>query len=304
MPAKAILMVEPTRFRFNEETAKSNFFQNPEPVSINSRLQEKVMNEFYSLVDKLQNSGVVVSVKKHISHMDIPDAVFPNNWISFLPDGTVIIYPMLAENRRNEKELKMIQEVSAATGYEVKRTIDLSYFEAENKFLEGTGSIVFDHHKRIAFASLSPRTHVEVLEVLCSETGYEPFVFEATDRMNRPVYHTNVMLTITAKCAVICLESIRNKERRADLHNLFTTDRKAVIDISIDQMEAFAGNMLELENQSGDSVLVMSETAYQSLDDLQRAALARFHTLLFSGIPLIEKMGGGSARCMLAEVFI
>jgi hypothetical protein len=300
MPAKAILMVEPTTFRYNDETAKSNFFQQTDDDFDNN----KVLSEFYRFVETIEKAGVTVYVKKHPATQVMPDAVFPNNWISFLPGGIVVIYPMMAASRRIEKDRSIIHEAATATSYREKKIIDLSYFEKQNKFLEGTGSIVFDHEAQIAFASLSPRTDQHILELLCSEINYRPFLFSSYDRMHRLIYHTNVMLTITSRCAIACLESITDKKKCNELVNALTTGNRVLIAISTDQMEAFAGNMLELEGRNGESLLVMSESAFCSLNKKQRSDLEKLHTLLHEDLSVIEKNGGGSARCMMAEIFI
>jgi len=302
MPARALLMVEPSTFGYNAETASSNFFQQNSSAG-DGLLRKNAIKEFEMLVEKIRFAGVTVFVKRHPIENILPDGVFPNNWISFLPGGTVVIYPMMNESRRKEKDKELIYEVATASGYKVNRVIDLSYFEKHGKFLEGTGSMVIDYANRISYASLSPRTSEEVFKVFCSETGYDGVVFQANDRTGRPVYHTNVILTITEKCAIICLEAVSDTNMRQLLLDRFSESGHMVIPISMYQVESFAGNMLEIANPEGKSFLVMSEAAFKSLTSQQLNILEERHMLIHSPIQTIETTGGGSVRCMMAEIF-
>lgn len=301
--ASAIVMVEPTTFGYNEETAVNNFFQNKTSKIVEQDILYKVKNEFYAFVNSLREEGINVFVKIHAEHLRLPDAVFPNNWISFLPGGIVVIYPMMAKNRREEKELEMINEVVKATAYNLTKIIDLTYFESENKFLEGTGSIVFDHQNKLAYASLSPRTSKEVLVALCRLIGYSEIIFDALDSQGRPIYHTNVLFTLTSKCAIVCLDAISKKEDQLKIRNKLKQSEHEIVELNFDQMSSFAGNMLEVQDIKGNSLLIMSASAHDSLNPNQLANIKKYHKPVIMEIPVIEATGGGSARCMMAEVF-
>lgn len=300
-PASKIIMIRPASFGFNPETAGSNAFQknNPELSQNSGKLAQQ---EFDNAVAVLRNAGVEVHVFEDTPSPAKPDAVFPNNWISLHENGTIVLYPMLSEKRRLERRDDIVKELIRK--YAVSQVHDISASEQEGKFLEGTGSIVFDHLHRFAYAALSPRTHLNLFQNLCSIIGYKPVAFHAADKNGSEIYHTNVLMCIGSRFAVICDEAITDeKERENVLKTLRETDHQ-VVSISFDQMNAFAGNMILLRNQAGEDILVMSESAHNSLSKEQYNELAKFARLLPLSIPTIETLGGGSARCMIAENFL
>jgi hypothetical protein len=300
--ARAVLMVEPQSFGWNPETGPSNRFQvdtgePPDAVSA------AAVAEFATLCSDLRVAGVEVHVIADRPMPRCPDAVFPNNWVSFHADGTVVLYPMLAPNRRIERRPHRLYQLVEQGGFEVTRLIDLTHHELEGRYLEGTGSVVFDHAARVAFACLSPRTHGEVLDELCEELGYRTCVFGAVDRSGVPVYHTNVLLAIGRRFAVVCADAIDAGERARVLEELGA--HRDVIAIDYAQLHAFAGNMLELASGAAKSVLAVSRAALESLSDEQFAQLSsKVDTFVTATIPTIERLGGGSVRCMLAEIFL
>jgi len=233
-----------------------------------------------------------------------PDSIFPNNWVSFHEDGRVVLYPMQAHNRRLERKISLVEALKEQHGYRTGQILDLSYFEALDKFLEGTGSMVLDRENKIAYACLSPRTHPEVLDTFCELMGYAPFAFEATDTKGVPVYHTNVLMSVGNKIAIVCLEALSNSlESRALVRQLEKTN-KLVIPITLAQMNNFAGNMLHVQTLVGEPLLVMSEQGYKSLHEDQVALIESVTNVLHTNLAHIERYGGGSARCMMAEVFV
>jgi hypothetical protein len=295
-----LFMVRPAHFAFNEQTAESNSFQNaPEDIS---GMQTKVLAEFDSAVATLRNVGVDVWVIEDTDDIIKPDAIFPNNWISTHEDGTIVLYPMLTPNRRAERRMDIVESLNE--NFEVSRILDLSSYEDTNEFLEGTGSIVFDHEARLAYTCLSPRTHLSVLQHLCDEIDYKPVVFHSVDEKGQDVYHTNVVMGIAKEFVIICLESVRDEKERALLANSFETSGKEIIDISFKQVKSFAGNVLAINNESGETHLALSETAYCSLNENQKERISRHAVFLPISIPTIETIGGGSIRCMLAQNFL
>lgn len=295
-----LLMIRPVNFGFNEETAESNSFQNKDK---NQRLvQEKALAEFNGFVEVLCKNGVDVTVIDDTPQPYTPDSIFPNNWVSFHSDGNVFLYPMQAENRRLERREDIINDLEDK--FKVHHIVDLSRYEEQDKFLEGTGSMVLDRENKIAYACLSPRTDREVLDVFCEQSGYRAVCFDAVDENGKAIYHTNVLMCVGSKFAVICLESIANPHERVVVSELLISTKKEIIDISFEQMNQFAGNMLEVKSLHGDTLIVMSESAYKSLDDEQIEALSRYGKLVYADIHTIENNGGGSARCMMAEVHL
>jgi hypothetical protein len=255
------------------------------------------------LCSGLRESGVEVHVIDDLPLPLCPDAVFPNNWVSFHADGTIILYPMLAPNRRLERRTHRLHQLVAHGGFDVARLIDLTHHELAGRYLEGTGSVVFDHVARVAFACLSPRTHREVLDELCAEIGHRACVFSALDRSGVPIYHTNVLLAIGRRFAVVCADAIDAGDRARVLDEL--SAQRDVIAIDYAQLHAFAGNILELAAGEGKAVLALSRSALDSLSGAQRGKLEdHVDTLLIAAIPTIERLGGGSVRCMLAEIFL
>ena len=254
------------------------------------------------MVARLRERGVHTLVFEDTPEPHTPDAVFPNNWGTFHSDGRVLLYPMCAANRRAERR----PEILAALGrqFAIREIVDISAHEEQNRFLEGTGSIIFDHVHRVAYAGLSVRTEQQLFEEVCARLGYRPVVFRASDAQGQEIYHTNVMMCVGAGFAVVCLESIRNEaERAAVIHSLTATGHE-IVSISLEQVSRFAGNMLTLRTATGAELLVMSQSAYNVLTPGQRHCLSQYAELVPMSIPTIETIGGGSARCMLAEVFL
>ena len=294
-----ILMIRPVNFGYNAETAVNNAFQ---VAGMDAEAQKKALREFDDFVSVLRSNGVDVTVVQDTPEPHTPDSIFPNNWISFHNDGTVIFYPMYAANRRLERKQHVIDTVR--TLFEIKSQIDLSSYESKNIFLEGTGSIVLDRDNKIAYACLSPRTDKKVLEDFCKQTGFKPVSFRAVDSKGREIYHTNVMMCVADRYVVICLESIDDKTERENVTTAITGSGKEIIEISFDQMNHFAGNMLQVENVSGQKLLVMSSQAFRSLTKQQVDKLSSYNNIIHSPLVTIETNGGGSARCMMAEVHL
>lgn len=292
-----ILMVRPVNFGFNAQTAESNAFQkNGEQAEV----QQKALQEFDAFVEILRQNGIEVTVMEDTPELHTPDSIFPNNWVSFQEDGTVFLYPMQAENRRLER--KVFRSIKEA--FEVKHIFDLSYFEQQNQFLEGTGSMVLDRENKWAYACLSPRTNAEVLAEFCRLSSYKAVTFHAADQAGKAIYHTNVLMAIGDRFAVICLDSIPDEAEKVSVKEALQLAGKETVAISLEQMNAFAGNMLQLKNQSGESLLVLSETAFLSLNEAQIKTLEKYGKLVYNSLNTIETNGGGSARCMMAEVFL
>ena len=300
--AAAVMMVRPASFGWNPETADSNRFQASAPGGDASAAA--AVAEFDAVATALAEAGVSVQAFEDRAVPACPDAVFPNNWVSLHADGTVVLYPMLAPNRRRERRLDLLFELERRGGYRVDRLLDLTHHELRGHFLEGTGSVVFDHVGRAAYACRSPRTHVEVLEDLCAEIGYAPVAFDAVDATGVPVYHTNVMLSIGTGYALVCAAAVPVQQREALLERLSASGRR-VVGIDPAQMAAFAGNVLELRGAGGTRVLAGSCRAFDGLMPAQLEALsACVDTLVAVPVPTLERLGGGSVRCMLAEIFL
>jgi hypothetical protein len=302
--ADAVLMIRPAAFDYNPETALTNKMQRQADTEDSQALASA---EFDALRRALMSEGIAVCAVADTDEPRKPDAVFPNNWVSFHENGTVVLYPMQAVSRRRERRLEIIDAVAIELGYDVSRILDLTYHETEGRFLEGTGSLVLDHIERVAYASVSPRTHPAVVEEWAAEMGYEPFVFTAFDRAGVALYHTNVLMCIGARMVAIGMEAVAEGDRGRLLERLRVGDRE-VIEIAHDEVARFAGNMLELatwDEALGDShVLVMSEAARRALKPDSFARLAACtDTVLAVPVPTIERLGGGGVRCMLAEVF-
>ncbi|HVW69426.1 MAG TPA: arginine deiminase-related protein [Steroidobacteraceae bacterium] len=296
-------MIRPAAFDYNPETAATNRMQQrPDGVSG----QVRACAEFDGLVAALRSEGISVCVVPDTAEPAKPDAVFPNNWVSFHEDGTVVLYPMQAETRRRERRREVIDAVVAELGFKVSRVLDLTHHEADGRFLEGTGSLILDRVDRVVYASLSPRTHPAVVEEWAHEMGYEPCVFSASDRSGVPLYHTNVLMCVGARLAVLGTAVMPLEDRTRVIGKLRSSGRE-VVEIGLDEIERFAGNMLELatwDEALGDSrVLVMSDAARHGLRPESFARLsACTDSVLAVPVPTIERLGGGSVRCMLAEV--
>lgn len=295
----SVFMVRPNNFGYNYQTAGSNAFQNDAFVR-KVEAAALAQAEFDNFADRLKSSGIVVLIFEE-DNPEAPDAIFPNNWVSFHDDGAVVLYPMMAANRRLERREDIIYGIEK--NYRVSKVLDLSKYEMEEKYLEGTGSIVFDYANKIAYACRSPRTNKELLHICCRELGYRPVVFNATDRSGVPVYHTNVLMTLTDDLSVICLESIEKNDRSRVKDMLYNTNHE-VIEIKPDQMEQFAGNMMQLTGNFGRKYMAMSEKAFRSLHKDQLKVIENFAEPLYSDLNTIETLGGGSARCMMAEIFL
>jgi len=298
--SSTILMIRPVSFAFNEQTAGSNAFQNRNAEQ--QRVQDNALQEFNRFVDLLRENGVEVIVIDDTLEPHTPDSIFPNNWVSFHNDGTVFLYPMMAENRRLERREDIIMGLEDE--FRVKHVIDLSHFEHENKFLEGTGSMVLDRENKIAYACLSPRTDKIVLDEFCKDGGYKSVLFHSVDQNGMDIYHTNVLMCIGSNYAVICLDSIKDEVEKQNVIASLQSTQKQIVTISFEQMSRFAGNMLEVQNKDGESLIVMSKSAWDSLNYEQRSILSSFSKPVYSDISTIENNGGGSARCMMAEVHL
>lgn len=298
-----VLMVRPAHFAFNEETAANNAFQSRDGRLDPEQMRQQAMQEFDGFVEQLRAAGVQVTVAKDSATPIKPDAVFPNNWVTFHQEGLVITYPMFAPTRRRERRRQIIDQV-LKEGFHADRRLNFEFNEKRDRFLEGTGSIIFDHAHRLAYACLSPRTDEQLLTDLCQEIGYQPVVFHSTDANGQAVYHTNVMMALGETFVVICLESVRDQSEREMLERQFIAAGKEIVAISLAQMNAFAGNMLQVRTTAGKTLLVMSTTAYQALTPEQITTLEQHTQLLHVPITTIETYGGGSARCMMAEVFL
>ena len=301
--AAAVLMVRPARFGFNSQTAPSNSFQRLAPADTPSELEALALREFDGLADALRGAGVNVMVADDTPLPVKPDAIFPNNWVSFHGDGTVVLYPMLAPNRRGERREDVLRQVSGDGGFRITRTVDLSYRELEGKYLEGTGSLVLDRTSHVAYANLSPRTDLDVLGEFAQQLDYELVAFEAFDGAGGAIYHTNVLMTIGARFAVLCAAAIAEQGHRDAVYSMLREPGREIIEISPAQMQDFAGNLLELAPAQG-PVIALSTTAWRSLDPGQRRTLERHGRILAVDIPTIERCGGGGVRCMLAEIHL
>ncbi|MDR2206918.1 MAG: amidinotransferase [Flavobacteriaceae bacterium] len=297
-----VLMIEPIAFGYNAQTAKNNYFQ---VNSENAETQEKALREFQIFVNKLRDKNINVIVVKDTLEPRTPDSIFPNNWVSFANDGRVFLYPMFAQNRRDERRKDVLEEVENQ-GFNIKEISDWSIYEHENIFLEGTGSMIFDHDYKIAYGSVSLRLDEDLFRKFCAEIGYRPVVFHSFQNAGNerlPIYHTNVMMCVADKFVVICLDCIDDESERQKVTETIKFTNKELIEISEKQMQNFAGNMLQLHNRKGEKFLVMSETAYKSLSPNQIQNIEKYSQILYSDLQTIETNGGGSARCMLAEVF-
>jgi hypothetical protein len=303
--SSVLLMVRPANFGFNLETAASNFYQKEDNRGT-EEIQILALQEFDKFVVLLRDQGIEVWVVEDTPVPRRADAVFPNNWLSTHLDGKVILYPMASPNRRLERR-KDILEFLMNKGFSISEIIDLSFFEEHGQFLEGTGSMVMDHQSRVIYACFSERTHPVPLEYLGKLLGYQVLGFSAMQEVGgklSPIYHTNVMMHVGTEVAVVCLESIVKSSERQKVQESLINSGKKVIPITSRQKFQFAGNMLELSNEGGEKFTVMSESAYDSLTVGQIQQIEKYTTIISPSIPTIEKLGGGSVRCMMAEVFL
>jgi len=295
-----LLMIRPVNFGYNEETAESNAFQNKDKNQ--QEVQEKALAEFNNFVAVLRNHGVDVTVIDDNPEPYTPDSIFPNNWVSFHDDGNVFLYPMQAENRRLERREDIIAELE--DNFKVHHIVDLSRYEEENKFLEGTGSMVLDRVNKIAYACLSPRTDKDVLAIFCEQEDYTAVCFDAADEKGKAIYHTNVLMCVGTQFAVICLDSIPNPHEKVVVIEYLKSTQKEIIEITFEQMNQFAGNMLEVKTKNDETLIILSKSAFKALDDIQIALLEQYGKLVYADIHTIENNGGGSVRCMMAEVHL
>lgn len=296
-----VLMIEPVAFGFNEQTAVNNYFQ----VQQEGNVQDKALKEFNDFVEKLRAKDINVITIKDTLEPKTPDSIFPNNWVSFHADGKVVLYPMFAENRRLERRDDIINQIKEQ--FEVTEVIDYSGAEKDNLFLEGTGSMIFDHDNKLAYGSVSLRLDEGLFRKFCSDFGFQPVVFHSYQTAGEerlPIYHTNVMMCVADKFVVICLDCIDDESERNNVIETIKNSGKELIEISEDQMQNFAGNMLQVQNKSGEKFLVMSQSAYKSLNRDQVSAIEKYCEIIYSDLEVIETNGGGSARCMLAEIFL
>jgi len=298
-----VLMVRPVRFRMNEQTVVNNYFQEEMDLK-NDEINRQAQQEFDVLVEKLRTVGVKVIVVDDIYEQNTPDSVFPNNWITFHQNGDIAIYPMFAENRRRERREDILDKVEAE-GFDIENVYDYTDAEKENIFLEGTGAMILDRVNRKAYCALSPRADEDLFIEFCEDFEYTPVIFRAYQQVGNeqlPIYHTNVMMALGVDFAVVCLDTITNKSERKNLLHHLKEDKKEVINITPKQMEQYAGNMLQVQGKDS-TYLVMSDAAYNSLTPEQRETIEKHTTIIHSNLETIETCGGGSARCMMAEVF-
>jgi len=300
--AAAVLMVRPARFGYNEQTAASNEFQHRDAAH-GAAAPRQALAEFDELAGRLREAGVQVIVAEDSPDPAKPDAVFPNNWVSFHADGTVVLYPMLAPNRRLECREEIIEQVRLEGGFRVGQRVDLREHERDGRFLEGTGSLVLDRPGRRAYACLSPRTDLTALADFAQRLDYDLVTFNATGPGALPVYHTNVLMALGAEFAVLCTQALPDAAQRAAVLAMLQASGREILEISMRQMQGFAGNLMELRGRDG-PLITLSATAWDVLDPSQRALLERHGRVLAARIPTIETLGGGSVRCMLAEIHL
>jgi len=302
--APDVMMIRPVAFAGNPQTQASNSFQDRDAGAIDAANQAAALREFEGLATALDQAGVSIHAFDDTLEPHTPDSIFPNNWVSFHADGTVVLYPMMAENRRLERRLDVIEALSAKHGFRASRVIDLTRHEHTGRYLEGTGSLVLDRVHRVAYACVSPRTDLDVLGDFAQQLDYDIVAFEALDANGAAIYHTNVLMSVGERFAAVCANAIREDERAAVLDTLRKSGR-AIVELTLEQMTSFAGNMLELGSSRTGSVVAMSERARDVLTPAQLETLeSSTGALVVSAIPTIERLGGGSVRCMLAEVHL
>jgi len=297
-----VLMIYPDYFEYNIETSHTNAFQNN--IKENN-IKEKSLSEFHSMVKLLRENGIQVLTLKS-KEDKTPDAVFPNNWFLTLKgkkDTNIILFPMLNSTRRLERQEDNLKNLLMSKNIKIAQVFDLTYFEKYNKSLEGTGSLVLDHQNNIAYASLSPRTNIDVLDEFSKISGYKVITFESHDKNDKLIYHTNVMMSVGADFAVVCSDSIKDKQKRALVINSLKTSNKNIIPISLEQVYSMCGNILQVKNFKRERKIIMSKTAFCAFTKEQHGDLEKFGQIISVLIPTIETIGGGSARCMLAEIF-
>ena len=293
--SEKILMIEPRGFSYNEETGADNFFQTTATLKAPV---ETAIKEFHELKNKLMKAGIEVTVISSGDELVSPDAVFPNNWFSTTPQGHLVLYPLMASNRRIERKMDIVDKLKK----KYTNVIDLTYLEENKFFLEGTGSLVIDHENKTAYASLSQRTNKEALTEWNKQLNYEINIFESYDQNNEIIYHTNVVMTLGDGFSIICLDAIKEDKDREVIHKKLSANSELIL-LTKEQMHSFCGNCIELKNNSGEKFLIMSTQAYLAFTEKQKNRIIRFATIIHSGLSTIETVGGGSARCMIAELF-
>ncbi len=300
----SILMIRPINFGYNEETALDNHYQIKDSIIKNSN--ESAQNEFDNMVKNLKQNGISVHVFQDDENDYTPDSIFPNNWISFHENGDIGLYPMYAKNRRLERKPEVL-EFLENEGFVISNIVDYSSAESENKFLEGTGSMILDRENRIAYCSISNRSDEDLFIEFCEDFEFTPVLFNSYQSVGDKrlsIYHTNVMMCVATDYVIICLDSIQDKKQRKNVSDFINESGKKLIEISESQVESFAGNMLELINDNNESILVMSQSAKDSLNENQKNIITKYSRIVSCDINTIEVCGGGSARCMIAEIFL
>lgn len=302
----SILMIRPVNFRMNEQTAVNNYYQKVLKDLLPATVNQKAQQEFDAFVEKLRGFGVEVVVVSDTKELDTPDSIFPNNWVSFHADATVALYPMFAENRRLERREDVLEELEK-NGFLIENIVDYTSAEDEHVYLEGTGSMILDRENKKAYCALSPRADEDLFIEFCEDFEYTPVVFtsyQTVDNKREAIYHTNVMMCVAETFAVVCLSSIDDKSERKNLLKSLKEDKKQVIDITEEQVTSFAGNMLQVKGANDELFLVMSQAAHDCLTQSQKSQINRHCKIISSSLATIEACGGGSARCMMAEVFL
>ena len=302
----SILMIRPVNFRMNEQTAVNNYYQKVLKDLLPATVNQKAQQEFDAFVEKLRGFGVEVVVLSDTKELDTPDSIFPNNWVSFHADATVALYPMFAENRRLERREDVLEELEK-NGFLIENIVDYTSAEDEQVYLEGTGSMILDRENKKAYCALSPRADEDLFIEFCEDFEYTPVVFtsyQTVDNKREAIYHTNVMMCVAETFAVVCLSTIDDKSERKNLLKSLKEDKKQVIDITEEQVTSFAGNMLQVKGANDELFLVMSQAAHDCLTQSQISQINRHCKIISSSLATIEACGGGSARCMMAEVFL
>ncbi len=304
--ASSYIMIRPKYFNYNTETSENNFFQEKDENLTATQIKIKSVKEFDSFVNRLKENHIDINIYDDRDGIITTDSVFPNNWFSLHEDGTAYIYPMFSENRRKEKRKDILNDLEQK-GFIINKTIDLSYHEKNKIYLEGTGSMVLDRENNICYAAISQRTNFNLVKDFCKKEKLLPITFQAfhnIKKSKKEIYHTNVIMNICDKYSVICLESIKNRKEKNKVIETLEKTNKKIIEISESQCNNFAGNMLQVKNTKNELFLVMSKSALDSLSQNQVTTLLRYNKIIFSDLSIIEKLGGGSARCMIAENFL
>lgn len=299
-----VVMISPDQFGYNPETAATNTFQKKPQKDVASKIRHMALREFAAMVRVLRTQKIQVFVLPSRKDVVVPDAVFPNNWFSTHEEGVLVMYPMLTPNRRVERQVGELQELLQAKGFMIQQTLDLTRQEEKGLLLEGTGSMVLEREQKVAFAMMSPRTIKGAFIDFCQKMAYEPIFFHAYDKTNVSIYHTNVLMSIGDSFAVVCLDSIKNRKEKEMVIKKLMLLKKEIIEISFEQMYSFCGNILQVVSKEGKRKIVLSTSAFDAFTHSQKTRLKHYGQLVPVSIPTIEKIGGGSARCMIAEVFL